>query len=215
MTDIKRYGVEVKHEGLHAMVLDYADKNGEWVLHEDHAAEVARLNEQVRALAAENLALINSSVSTLQDGRPPHGFYASEWFIAKLKNGQYAALKSLPEGYSHDYRTNDETYYTKDWVVGWMQTPDTEYRPNVETPATDAILREIQKQARAEGIHFAANRLLAAWESGFVDDTPAMAHDISGAVLSAVEFLPNADEAEFKRDYADEVRARIRKEQQP
>lgn len=69
---------------------------------------------------------------------------------------------------------------------------------------------QVRAQARAEGIHFAANRLLAAWESGFIDDTPAMAHDISGAILSSVEFLPNADEGEFTRDYADEVRARIR-----
>lgn len=75
--------------------------------------------------------------------------------------------------------------------------------------------KKVRAQARAEGIHFAANRLLAAWESGFVDDTPAAAHDISGAILSAVEFLPNADEAEFKRDYADEVRARIRAGEQP
>ncbi|MFB5077432.1 hypothetical protein [Raoultella sp. C349492] len=50
-------------------------------------ADVARLNERVCVLAADNFALINSSVCTLQDGRPPHGFYASEWFIAKLKNG--------------------------------------------------------------------------------------------------------------------------------
>lgn len=72
------------------------------------------------------------------------------------------------------------------------------------------ILNEVRAQSRAEGIHFAANRLLAAWEAGFIDDTPAMAYDISGAILSALEFLPNADEGEFKRDYADEVRARIR-----
>ncbi|MDU6583944.1 MAG: hypothetical protein E6503_09215 [Klebsiella michiganensis] len=108
------------------------------------AAENVGLNEQVRALAADNSALINSSVCTLQDGRPLHGFYASEWFIAKLKNGEYAALKALPEEYSYDYRTNDGTYYTKDWVVGWMQTPDTEYRPNVKTPATDRIVAGIK-----------------------------------------------------------------------
>lgn len=111
------------------------------------AAENVGLNEQVRALAADNSALINSSVCTLQDGRPLHGFYASEWFIAKLKNGEYAALKALPEEYSYDYRTNDGTYYTKDWVVGWMQTPDTEYRPNVKTPATSAYLAGIKADA--------------------------------------------------------------------
>ncbi|MBW1251985.1 hypothetical protein [Pantoea allii] len=74
-----------------------------------------------------------------------------------------------------------------------------------ETPATDAYLNSV----RAEGIHFAANRILAAWECGFINDTPEQAHDISGAVLSALEFLPNASPEEFKRDYADEVRASI------
>lgn len=73
------------------------------------------------------------------------------------------------------------------------------------TPATDAYLNSV----RAEGIHFAANRILAAWECGFINDTPEQAQDISGAVLSALEFLPNASPEEFKRDYADEVRASI------
>lgn len=72
-------------------------------------------------------------------------------------------------------------------------------------PATDAYMNSV----RAEGIHFAANRMLAAWECGFINDTPEQAHDISGAVLSALEFLPNASAEEFKRDYADEVRASI------
>lgn len=116
--------------------------------YQQQAAENVALKEQVRALAADNSALINSSVCTLQDGRPLHGFYASEWFIAKLKNGEYAALKALPEEYSYDYRTNDGTYYTRDWVVGWMQTPDTEYRPNVKTPATDRIVAGI----KADGV---------------------------------------------------------------
>lgn len=111
------------------------------------AADNSGLKEQMRALAADNSALINSSVCTLQDGRPLHGFYASEWFIARLKNGEYAALKALPEEYSYDYRTNDGTYYTKDWVVGWMQTPDTEYRPNVKTPETDAAIAGIKAEA--------------------------------------------------------------------
>ncbi|WP_336766872.1 hypothetical protein [Pantoea ananatis] len=76
---------------------------------------------------------------------------------------------------------------------------------SVETPATDAYLNSV----RAEGIHFAANRMLAAWECGFINDTPEQAYDISGAVLSALEFLTNASPEEFKRDYVDEVRASI------
>jgi len=77
--------------------------------------------------------------------------------------------------------------------------------PNISTPATDAILNEV----RAEGIHFAVNRMLAAWESGFVNDTPEQAFDISGGFLTALEFLPNASPDEFKRQYLDEVRASI------
>ncbi|WP_313384803.1 hypothetical protein [Pantoea sp.] len=74
-----------------------------------------------------------------------------------------------------------------------------------KTPATDAYLNSV----RAEGIHFAANRMLAAWDAGFIDDTPAQVHDITGAVLSALEFLPNASPGEFKRDFADEIRSGI------
>lgn len=78
--------------------------------------------------------------------------------------------------------------------------------PNLATPATDVHLNSV----RAEGIHFAANRMLAAWDSGFIDDTPAQAYDISGAVLSAIEFLPNASPEEFKRDFADSIRREIK-----
>lgn len=79
----------------------------------------------------------------------------------------------------------------------------------VKTPVADATIAELKSDARKEGIIFATNKILAAWESGFIDDTPAQAFDISGAVLSTLEFLPNASDEEFKRDYADEVRAAI------
>ena len=75
----------------------------------------------------------------------------------------------------------------------------------MQIPATDAYLNSV----RAEGIHFAANRILAAWKSCFIKASPAEAHDVSGAVLSALELLPNANADEFKRDYADQVRADI------
>ena len=168
---VKRYEwMACDEHACHCDVVESAE--GDMVDYEDYAALEQKLAESQRefraadatienlqmqlnaereaklALAAENAGLKNSSACTLQDGRPPHGFYASEWFIAKLKNGEYAALKALPEEYSHDYRTNDGTYYTKDWVVGWMQTPDTEYLPNVKTPATDAFLAE----ARVQGV---------------------------------------------------------------
>ncbi len=153
------------------------------------ATECESLKAERDALAVENAALINSSVCTLQDGRPQHGFYASEWFIAKLKNGQYAALKALPEEYSHDYRTNDGTYYTKDWVVGWMQTPDTEYRPNVKTPATDAALAAIE----ARGVEKAAAALDAL--SAQSASATTQANFRAAAVYLRAEVLPAIWEA--------------------
>lgn len=153
------------------------------------AETIKEQTDRVNALAVENAALINSSVCTLQDGRPQHGFYASEWFIAKLKNGQYAALKALPEEYSHDYRTNDGTYYTKDWVVGWMQTPDTEYRPNVKTPTTDAALAAIQ----AQGVEKAASALDAL--SAQAASATTQANFRAAAVYLRAEVLPVIGEA--------------------
>ncbi|MBJ2767027.1 ead/Ea22-like family protein, partial [Salmonella enterica subsp. enterica serovar London] len=39
-----------------------------------------------------------------------------------------------------------------------------------ETPATDEFLAEVRAQAHKEGAHFVANRMLAAWDAGFIDD---------------------------------------------
>lgn len=68
-------------------------------------------------------------------GRPdePH---ASEWFIAKLKDGCRTVLRALPKNYSYDFKTADETYYTADWVVAWMQFPDSEFVPAQSEPAS-------------------------------------------------------------------------------
>lgn len=82
---------------------------------------------------------------------------------------------------------------------------------NAENPfeATDAVIGKIEHAARAEGIIFAANRIIASWESGFIDATAREVADVSGAVLSAIEFLPDASPNELERDYADSVRNSI------
>ena len=72
----------------------------------------------------------------LIEGEPPHP-WNSEWFLAKLKDGTYAALYSLPEEYSHQYRTADRTFYTSDWVVAWMQLPESEFVDFKETIIND------------------------------------------------------------------------------
>lgn len=79
----------------------------------------------------------------------------------------------------------------------------------VETPATDAALAAIRDKSRAEGINFAANRLLAAFEHGFIDKPAGEVADVAKMILSAVTELPGATEDDFTRDYSDEVIALI------
>lgn len=58
-------------------------------------------------------------------GEPPKWF--EEWFIAKLDNGQRVVLKRLPEDFTYDYTTADETYYAKRRIAKWMQFHDSEF----------------------------------------------------------------------------------------
>ncbi|MFZ5334786.1 hypothetical protein ACOY9E_21175 [Enterobacter asburiae] len=87
---------------------------------------------------------------------------------------------------------------------------------NVKTPATDAFLAEVRAQAHKEGAHFVANRMLAAWESGFIDDTAKNAADIARMILTSTEFMDDAPEGDFERSFADgvleDIAAQLRQE---
>ncbi|HCC4491822.1 TPA: hypothetical protein M5K57_002153 [Escherichia coli] len=85
----------------------------------------------------------------------------------------------------------------------------------VETPATDAFLVEVKTEARKEGAYFVANRMLAAWEAGFIDDTAKNAADIARMILTSTEFMANAPEGDFDRSFSDgvleDIAAQLRK----
>ncbi|HGW9833620.1 TPA: hypothetical protein ACNEGO_001310 [Escherichia coli] len=87
--------------------------------------------------------------------------------------------------------------------------------PNIETPATDAFLAEVKTEARKEGAYFVANRMLAAWEAGFIDDTAKNAADIARMILTSTEFMANAPEGDFDRSFSDgvleDIAAQLRK----
>ncbi|WP_218201659.1 ead/Ea22-like family protein [Salmonella enterica] len=82
-------------------------------------------------------------------------------------------------------------------------------------PATDAFLAEIRAQAHKEGAHFVANRMLAAWDAGFIDDTAKNAADIARMILTSTEFMADAPEGDFDRSFADgvleDIAAQLRK----
>lgn len=60
-----------------------------------------------------------------------------------------------------------------------------------ETPATDRIYAGIKADGRAEGINFAASRLAAAFNHGFVDKPMAEVFDVVRMILTAKEDLAN------------------------
>lgn len=86
----------------------------------------------------------------------------------------------------------------------------------METPATDAFLAEVRAKAHKEGAYFVANRMLAAWDAGFIDDTAKNAADIARMILTSTEFMADAPEGDFDRSFADgvlkNIAARLRQE---
>ncbi|WP_330998387.1 hypothetical protein [Citrobacter braakii] len=61
----------------------------------------------------------------------------------------------------------------------------------LQIPACDAFLAEGQAQARNEGINYAAGRLAAAFNHGFLDKPVAEVLDVTRMILSAKEDLAN------------------------
>ena len=86
----------------------------------------------------------------------------------------------------------------------------------LQIPAYQAFLAEVRAQAHKEGAHFVANRMLAAWEAGFIDDTAKNAADIARMILTSTEFMADAPEGDFDRSFADgvleDIAAQLRKE---
>ncbi|HCF8302468.1 hypothetical protein VBS75_15720 [Klebsiella pneumoniae] len=60
-----------------------------------------------------------------------------------------------------------------------------------KTPTTDRIVAGIKADGRVEGINFAASRLAAAFNHGFVDKSMAEVYDVVRMILTAKEDLAN------------------------
>ncbi|EDU6231983.1 TPA_asm: ead/Ea22-like family protein [Salmonella enterica subsp. enterica serovar Give] len=86
---------------------------------------------------------------------------------------------------------------------------------SMETPATDAFLAEVRAKTHKEGAYFVANRMLAAWDAGFIDDTAKNAADIARMILTSTEFMADAPEGDFDRSFSDgvleDIAAQLRK----
>lgn len=92
-------------------------------------------------------------------------------------------------------------------VALWNSWADAEDKisPVLETPATDAFLAEVRAQARREGVNFAAARLAAAFNHGFIDKPTAEVYDVVKAVLGAKEELATAPDDGLSGEYAEQA----------
>lgn len=121
---------------------------------------------------------------------------------AGLKSGAMDEIKVINRG-GQAYCVKDGVQVNPMYARGWN-----DYRAKSlqsDTQATDAFLAEGKTEARKEGAYFVANRMLAAWKAGFIDDTAKNAADIARMILTSTEFMANAPEGDFDRSFSDGV----------
>lgn len=87
---------------------------------------------------------------------------------------------------------------------GWVDAED-KIHPFPETPATDAWVNEQRAAGRVEGVNFAAARLAAAFNNGFIDKPTAEVYDVVKAVLGAKEELATAPDDGLSGEYAEQA----------
>ncbi|WP_097455715.1 hypothetical protein [Escherichia coli] len=134
----------------------------------------------------------------------------------KLAHEKFSALSAENAGLKHAMAvTLEHVSVTDAGQAGVAAMIINDALHHSETPATDAFLAEVKTEARKEGAYFVANRMLAAWEAGFIDDTAKNAADIARMILTSTEFMANAPEGDFDRSFSDgvleDIAAQLRK----
>lgn len=157
-------------------------------------------------LAAENVYLLNGAARELN----------TSWMFHKTMLGAQAALVCLAHGYQAAARewlegTTDEAgaeipddisvgelhewfdsqMISNDGKSGFLTRAEAEEAIRKACPATDRIVAGVKADGRAEGINFAASRLAAAFNHGFVDKPMAEVGDVVRMILTAKEDLAN------------------------
>ncbi|EIU1219899.1 Eae-like protein [Salmonella enterica subsp. enterica serovar Anatum] len=159
-------------------------------------SDYAELEDKYAALAADN----DKAMESLKQADA----------VVKLAHEKFSALASENAALKKSEVEFNEYCRRECEDVG-----DTWVDDFTETPATDAFLAEVRAQAHKEGAHFVANRMLAAWDAGFIDDTAKNAADIARMILTSTEFMADAPEGDFDRSFADgvieDIAAQLRK----
>ncbi|XES82801.1 hypothetical protein ACBV55_14600 [Franconibacter pulveris] len=170
------------------------------------AAVLREKTKRSDALVAENTFLMNMAAREL----------STSWMFHKTMLGAQAALVCIAQGDIKSARdwlegTTDEAgaelpdditvaglqdwfnaqMVSNDGKTGFLTRDEAEKAIRAETPATGAFLTELKAQARSEGIDYAASRLAAAFNHGFVDKPVKEVADVVRMILTAKEDLAN------------------------
>lgn len=90
----------------------------------DFAGEVLSLLSKCQVASPKKPTV--AEVSGWHPGTPPSP-WKNEWFIAETTWGDRVVLTALPEEYTYDFKTADETYIKADKIKRWMRFPDSEF----------------------------------------------------------------------------------------
>ena len=162
----------------------------------DMAVQLANAESKCRELAgvvAENAALkdgVNKAIEDIQCFYDSYGWHVSE-------DGE-----------------SETAVVALDDAKGSIE----HFALSVKTPATDAFLAEVRAGARNEGINYAASRLAAAFNHGFVDKPLTEVCDVVRMILDTKEELENSTppaadgiSGEYAEKFLAEFAAQLRK----
>lgn len=165
----------------------------------EQAAQLANAESKCRALAAENAGL-KAAFDKPQAYLSWHAIPPT--WEDPLPCGEYLDV--------HDEAGHKNSDGTDCWPIF--------AKPEIETPATESFLAEVRASARNDGINYAASRLAAAFNHGFVDKPLAEVCDVVRMILDTKEelansTLPAADgiSGEYAEKFLAEFAAQLRK----
>ncbi|EPL5251109.1 hypothetical protein LM902_002242 [Klebsiella oxytoca] len=139
------------------------------------------LKSQVEQLAAENVGLEGRALLAERALGHTQTLLATE----KQRVNEYCGKLNIKDGILDAARASLSDYSSR------LTKLEVENAALRKTPATDRIVAGIKADGRAEGINFAASRLAAAFNHGFVDKPMAEVFDVVRMILTAKEDLAN------------------------
>ena len=100
------------------------------------------LKQKVARLEKENERLKDNAIEW-NEGWPKKHFFDGarnnkrEWFLALLTRGEMVVLTALPESYSYDFRTGEDTYIKKECVAKWSLLPESQWKRDFAASMTE------------------------------------------------------------------------------